>query len=56
MDELFPVSDIEQFAQSLGLTGIDSDLFYESIYHQQEEDYDDYENHWEGNTESIELY
>ena len=52
----FPVSDIEEFAEHLGMTGIDSDLFYESLYIEQSDEYDDYESHWDEVTESIETY
>ncbi len=30
--EAFPVSDIEDFASHLGLDGTDADMFYESYY------------------------
>ena len=40
----FPVSDIEKFAEYLGLDGIDSDLFYESYYELDE--YDGYDSEW----------
>ena len=40
----FPVSDIEKFAEYLGLDGIDSDLFYESYYELDE--YDSYDAEW----------
>lgn len=39
----FPMSDIEKFAEYLGLDGIDSDLFYESYYELDEYDYYDVE-------------
>ena len=47
-------SDLESFAKYLGLSGSDSDLFYESYYNLNDE-YDDYELYYEGNTESIEF-
>ena len=50
----FPVSDLESFAEYLGLNGQDSDLFYECYYNVNDE-YDDYECHWEGAQESIEV-
>jgi hypothetical protein len=40
----FPVSDIEKFAEYMGLDGIDSDLFYESYY--QLDECDSYELEW----------
>jgi len=30
--DVFPVSDMEDFASYLGLDGIDADIFYESYY------------------------
>jgi hypothetical protein len=42
----FHDSDLEKFAEHLGLTGLDSDIFYESYYNIIE-DYDDYESSWE---------
>ena len=50
----FPVSDIEAFAEHMGLEGIDIDLFYESYYKMTAE-YDDYESHWDASMESIEF-
>lgn len=40
-----PVSDIEKFAEYLGLNGIDADLFYESYC--QLDEYDDYDCAWD---------
>ena len=51
----FPVKDIEEFANYLGLDGTDADLFYECHYNMVDE-YDDYEYSWEQATESIECY
>ncbi len=50
----FPVSDLESFAEHLGLDGIDSDLFYECYYNVSDED-EDYECLWEGTTEAYEV-
>lgn len=47
-DDLIESDDIIEFAEAMGLTGIDSDLFYESYYNldnrdlEREYDYDDY--------------
>jgi len=30
--DVFPVTDVEDFASYLGLDGMDADMFYESIY------------------------
>ena len=51
----FQNSDLEEFAEYLGLNGIDTDLYYESYYQMNSDDeYDDYDLEW-GQTESIEL-
>ena len=47
MEPRFNNSDLEKFAEYLGLEGIDSDVFYESYYAMGTEDYDDYEIAWE---------
>lgn len=39
--------DLEKFAEYLGLEGIDSDVFYESYYQMNNEDYDNYDLAWE---------
>lgn len=51
----FPVKDIEEFANYLGLDGTDADLFYECHYNMVDE-YDDYDYNWEQSPESIECY
>ncbi len=51
----FPVSDLENFAKHLGLDGIDSDMFYECYYDMNDE-FDDYECHWETSYDSVETY
>ena len=38
---VFPVSDVEDFASHFGLTGIDADMFYESYYNLNPEDWDE---------------
>lgn len=50
----FQNSDLEEFAEYLGLNGIDTDLYYESYYQMNSDEYDDYDLEW-GQTESIEL-
>ena len=52
----FQNSDLEEFAEYLGLNGIDTDLYYESYYQMNNDDeYDDYDLEWGTQTESIEL-
>ena len=51
----FPVTDLENFANHLGLDGIDSDMFYE-CYYEMNDEYDDYECHWEATFDSVECY
>jgi len=36
----FPVSDVEDFASYLGLDGTDADMFYESVYGLNTDDWD----------------
>ena len=48
----FQTSDIEGFAEYLGFEGVDTDLYYESYYQME---YDDYDLEWDTHTESIEL-
>lgn len=43
----FKNSDLEKFAEYLGLDGIDSDVFYESYYQLGSQEYDDYECSWD---------
>ena len=47
---------LEHFAQYLGLSGADYDLFYEMYHELDEVEYDDLEYHWDGAYESIESY
>ena len=51
----FNTSDLEDFAEYMGFKGVDSDLFYESYYQMNSDEYDDYESGWDMHTESIEL-
>lgn len=40
--EVFPVTDIEDFASHLGLDGADADMFFESYYQMNvDDDYDE---------------
>jgi len=55
MDDIeFSLQDLELFAEHLGLSGTDYDLYYESYYDLDEVEYDDFESHWDGMFESIE--
>ena len=38
--DVFPISDVEDFASYLGLDGTDADMFYESYYNLNIEDWD----------------
>ena len=51
----FQTSDLEEFAEYLGFNGIDTDLYYESYYQMNNEEFDDYDLEWGTQTESIEL-
>jgi len=51
----FRTSDIEGFAEYLGFEGVDTDLYYESYYQMNTDEYDDYDLEWDVHKESIEL-
>ncbi len=55
-DPRFQNSDLEEFAEYLGIDGLDFDVFYETYYQLQQEvqEYDDYELAWE-QAECIEM-
>ena len=55
-DPRFQNSDLEEFAEYLGIDGLDFDVFYETYYELQQEvqEYDDYELAWE-QAECIEM-
>ncbi len=55
-DPRFQNSDLEEFAEYLGIDGLDFDVFYETYYELQDQiqEYDDYELAWE-QAESIEM-
>lgn len=48
-DPSFQNSDLEAFAEYLGIDGLDFDVYYETYYqlHQETQEYDDYELAWE---------
>ena len=48
-DPRFQNSDLEAFAEYLGIDGLDFDVFYETYYELQDEnqEHDDYELAWE---------
>ena len=43
----FRNSDLESFAEYLGIEGIDSDVFYEMYYQMDDTNDDDYDDAWE---------
>ena len=55
-DPRFQNSDLEEFAEYLGIAGLDFDVFYETYYELKQEiqEYDDYELAWE-QAECIEM-
>ena len=41
--DMFKATDIENFANHLGLDGLDADLFYESYYHHNSDEEGEYD-------------